>query len=389
LKLAELTLFHTRIRLRRPVRHASHTRSDTDNLLVRCVLEDKTEGFGEGVPREYVTGETVESDFELLKKTDLASQLGPCNNFCAALTMAERLELARVPNDERGCRGNAARCAIELAVLDAYGQHFRQPLSSAVQQLAPELYEPRSTVTYSGAITSARGFKLRWAALGLRLYRFHHIKVKVGMKGYNDPQRLRLIRRLLGPKVDLRVDANEAWSPAEVVERIRELEPYNLTSVEQPVPHSFVHVLADVRHKVHAPLMLDESLCSHADAERAIDKRTCDLFNLRLSKCGGFIRTLRLAQFARRHQMGYQLGCQVGETATLSAAGRHFAAAVAGLRYVEGSFDRFLVCEPLSIEDLTFHRGGQSPALASPGLGITVDPQAVQRVAVRQESLIG
>src|SRR5207248_4138084 len=61
------------------------------------------------------------------------------------------------------------------------------------------------------------------------------------------------------------------------------------------------------------------------------------LFNVRLSKCGGFIPSLRLAQLARQHGLGYQLGCQVGETALLSAAGRHFATSVAGIRYLEGS----------------------------------------------------
>src|SRR5262249_45450104 len=60
-KLVELTVHHVRIPLRKAVRHASYTRSDTDNLVVRCVLDDGTAGFGEGVPREYVTGETVES----------------------------------------------------------------------------------------------------------------------------------------------------------------------------------------------------------------------------------------------------------------------------------------------------------------------------------------
>ncbi len=51
MKVVELTAYHVRIPLRKPVRHASHVRADTDNVLVRCVLEDGTEGFGEGVPR--------------------------------------------------------------------------------------------------------------------------------------------------------------------------------------------------------------------------------------------------------------------------------------------------------------------------------------------------
>ena len=60
-KIVELTALLVRIPLRKPIRHASHTRDSTDNIIVRCVLEDGTEGHGEGVPREYVTGETAES----------------------------------------------------------------------------------------------------------------------------------------------------------------------------------------------------------------------------------------------------------------------------------------------------------------------------------------
>jgi muconate cycloisomerase len=134
--------------------------------------------------------------------------------------------------------------------------------------------------------------------------------------------------------------------------------------------------------------MLDESLCGMVDAERAAAGGLCDLFNLRLSKCGGFIATLRLTQFAARHGLACQLGCQVGETAILSAAGRHFAASVGGLRYLEGSYDRHLVREALGTRDITFGWGGKAPALPGPGLGVTVDPAALARVTVRKERLV-
>src|SRR5262249_34153043 len=160
-------------------------------------------------------------------------------------------------------------------------------------------------------------------------------------------QRLRVARRIFGKKIDIRVDANEAWAPKNVVERIRELEPSRVSSIEQPVPHGEVGCLREVRRHVKTPIMLDESLCSMTDAGRAVGGGLCDLFTLRLSKCGGFIGSLRLAQFARQHGIGCQLGCQVGETAVLSAAGRHFAASVADLRCLEGSYDRHLVREAL------------------------------------------
>jgi muconate cycloisomerase len=390
MRVVELTAFHVRIPLRRPVRHASWTRASTDNLVVRCVLDDRTEGFGEGVPREYVTGETIDSAIALLRQSDLAAQLEPCRDFAAGVTLAERLRLAAVPGDERGCAGNAARCAVELALLDAYGRRFAEPLSRVTSLVAPELYRSQDRVRYSGAILSARsGLKLFLATFRVWVYRFHQVKVKVGIAGCDDVYRLRTIHRRLGRGVDLRVDANEAWKPDEVVCRIRELEPYGLTAVEQPVAHDDVAVLADVRRQVQTPIMLDESLCSLSDAEQAVAARTCDLFNLRLSKCGGFIPTLRLAQLARQHGLGCQLGCQVGETALLSAAGRHFATSVGELRYLEGSYDRHLVREALGVQDITFRWGGWAPALPGPGLGIDVDLDALERVTVRKEALLG
>jgi muconate cycloisomerase len=211
----------------------------------------------------------------------------------------------------------------------------------------------------------------------------------VGIGGQDDARRLQVIRQRVGPRKDLRVDANEAWEPVNVSDRIRELEPFGISAVEQPVSHENVNCLKEVRRQTSVPIMLDESLCGRFDAEDAIARGTCDLFNLRLSKCGGFIPTLRLAQLARQNGLGCQLGCQVGETALLSAAGRHFACSISGLRYLEGSYDRHLVTEALGTQDLTFRRGGWAPALGGPGLGVGLAPGALEKVTVRKESLLG
>jgi muconate cycloisomerase len=388
LRVIELTASHVRIPLRRAVRHATTTRRETDNILVSCVLENGCRGYGEGVPRDYVTGETVDSALELLARSDLPSQLRPWADFDAAIAAIEQIQLAAVPGDYRGCQGNAARCAVELALLDAHGQCFGQPLSEVTRRLAPDIYSPRREVRYSGVITGAKGWKARVMAWVYWLGGFRDVKVKVGMEGIDDVPRLRSIRRGLGRKIELRVDANEAWSPAQAVERIRALGPFRIASVEQPVPHEQVQALRDVRQQVGTPLMLDESLCSRIDAERAIADKTCDLFNVRLSKCGGFIPSLRMVQLAKAHGLGCQLGCQVGETAVLSAAGRHFAQSVGGLRWCEGSYDRHLVREALGTCDLTFRRGGLAPALTVPGLGTTLVPEAVQRVTIRSVPLL-
>jgi muconate cycloisomerase len=388
MKIVELTAYQARIPLRRAIRHASHSRTDTENVVIRCVLDDRTVGFGEGVPRDYVTGETADSALGLLKASELPAQFEDCADFQGAVALAERLRLTPIVGDDRRCQGNAARCAVELAVLDAYGRAFAKPLSDVTHVLAPDLHAPRDWVRYSGAITSSRGFKLRLAAWAMWLYRFRQLKVKVGIAGQDDVARLRSIRKRVGSRMDLRVDANEAWTPPEAIEHVLEMEPFGITAVEQPVAHADAASLKTVRRQIKTPVMLDESLCSMVDAERAVQLEMCDVFNLRLSKCGGFIPSLRLAQFARRHGVAYQLGCQVGETAILSAAGRHFASSVADMRYLEGSYDRHLVREPLGMQDLTFRWGGWAPALPGPGLGVIVDPRALERVTVRKETIL-
>jgi muconate cycloisomerase len=389
MRVVELSAILVKIPLKKAIKHASYTRTETDNLLVRCVLSDGSIGYGEGVPREYVTGESAESALEMLKRTDFASQLHDCRDFPGALEMIEQFRPAPVEGDDRDCQGNAARCAVELALLDAYGRSFGEPLSHVTKHLAPDLYGFQSEIQYSGAITSAKGFKAKLAAWKMWIFGFKQLKIKVGIEGYDDVSRLKSIRKRVGKKMDLRIDANEAWTPENVVQKIRELEPFGISSVEQPVPHEQIQCLKEVRTQVKTPIMFDESLCSKVDAERAINGGLCDLFNLRLSKCGGFIPALRLAQQAKASGLGYQLGCQVGETCLLSAAGRHFATSVKGIRFLEGSYDKHLVKESLGTVDITFKWAGRAKALLGCGLGVDLNSDSLARVAMKGEKLFG
>lgn len=383
MKPAQWTVWHVRIPLKRKVRHASHVRTSTESLVARCQLPSGEVGWGEGLPRDYVTGETVDSALSLMESSPFAANLDP-SSWERAVASAERLCLNPVPGDTRGIGGNAARCALEIAWLDACGRKFGKPVASIVEMLEPSLAKPFEAVRYSGVITSSKGWKL---ALLARLYRytgFRHVKIKVGIAGQDDPKRVGTLRRVLGPDRQVRVDANEAWALDEAVKRLGELKPFNMTWVEQPMPVEADGDLLQLRQRAGVRVMLDESLCGMADAEALVAGNRIDLFNLRLSKCGGFIPSLRLMAFAQRAGLGCQLGCQVGETGILSAAGRHFAQAVKGLEAVEGSFDRFLVGERLTREDLTFGWGGKAQPLIGKGLGVTVDDAALERVAVRR-----
>ncbi|WP_417383463.1 mandelate racemase/muconate lactonizing enzyme family protein [Gimesia sp.] len=394
MRIARLSAYQVAVPLRRKIKHASFSRSESASIIVKCVLEDGTTGWGESVPRPYVTGESVESVFDHYTATDFRflneSNLDTIEEVLQICSELRLTELPESPAEywERGCFGNAARCAIELSLLDATARSWNIPLSKLIRSIpvATDLFENRNSVQYSAVLTSMKPVKQSLLAIIYRLTGFQNCKVKVGMPGIDDFSLLRKIRRLTGPKMRLRIDANEAWTREFLEEHASEFTSLAIQSIEQPVSHKELNTLRQIRGHLTAQIMLDESLCSIQDAELAISEGYCDAFNLRISKLGGVIPTVKLAQMARQSGISYQLGCQVGETGILSAAGRHFATSVQGIEFLEGSFDRFLLQQSLIQENISFQWGGRAPALAGPGLGITVDEKRI--LAMKERELI-
>ncbi|HEU5116502.1 MAG TPA: dipeptide epimerase [Isosphaeraceae bacterium] len=393
MSLRSIELIHAAVPLKKAIKHASHERTTSDNLVVRATLRSGEVGYGEGVPRPYVTGETIDSAFEMLRGFDVARVVGEPGDYQALVRSLEGLVLPETRNDPRGMMGNAARCALELALLDAYGRRFRTSVSSAirgVEAIRPYLAAKPSPVRYSGAITAETERKERISAWKMRIWGFHQVKIKVGVPGQDDPKRLETLRKILGRRMDIRLDANEAWKAEEVLDRMEPLKPFGPSAIEQPVRHEEVDALADLRPKMGIPVMLDESLCGRPDAERAIERGLADILNVRISKCGGLIPSLEIAALAFRNGLDVQLGCHPGETAILSAAGRHFASNVVNLRYVEGSYDKHILGANVVMaeNDISFGYGGRARPLGGAGLGIAVDRQALEAFSVRREEVV-
>jgi muconate cycloisomerase len=386
MRIRQLTAYIVRLPFKRAFQHASASRQESENVLVRCELADGTAGWGEGVPRSYVTGETPTGCLDQLAATPLGEQLSAdCGCWTDVVRLCESFAPAARRDDPRGCYGNALRCAVELSILDAFGRLFGEPVSAVAEHFEPAapILTRQSEVRYGAVIDS--GSRALWRkSLVRRLYGFHQCKVKVGAAGDDDVARLRVIRRWSGPAMDLRLDANEAWPAADVSRKIEPLKQFAISSIEQPVPHGEAERLAELRGQIGVPVMLDESLTSMVDAERAIHDGTCDLFNIRLSKCGGFLNSLRLAALAASAGLGYQLGCHPGESGVLSAAGRHWACRVKNVRYLEGSYDRHLFHRLLTNEDITFGYGGRAEALPGPGLGVSINQAVLRESTVQQ-----
>ncbi len=381
-RVESLTIYRLRIPFHQAFRHVLQSREESDAVIVKVRDADGRAGFGEALPRSYVTGETVESMI-----TRIRARLAPTildEQFAPGWETLEFLEAARPGwtkadlGEQQVIAWNAAFCAVELALLD---WSLRRDGCALGDLLAPARYE----VLYSGVVSAdgpaeAAALAQRMARLGLR-----QIKVKVGTA--DDAARLEAVRRAVGEEVELRADANGAWSAGEAVEQLRRLAKFKLAAIEQPVSAGDLAGMKRVREESGVPVVADESLITIEHARRLIDRGACDLFNIRLSKNGGIAGSLAIASLAREAGLKIQLGAQVGETAVLSAAGRAFAAHLPQLEFAEGSFGSWLLAEDIAFENVAFGYGGRAPLLQSRGLGVTVNEDALERLAAEKYEL--
>jgi L-alanine-DL-glutamate epimerase-like enolase superfamily enzyme len=354
-------------------RHSAKERRWSDSVVVRVSDELGTEGFGEGIARPYVTGETPETMVQHLVQ-DLWPEVADRELPDLADADALRALDALIP-DKRGggvIAHHASRAALELAILDCA---LRRQGRSMAQLLPPR----RSTVVYSGIITAGSLDGALQHARQMKVVGLKHIKMKVGVE--DDVARVRAVRELLGPGVSLRVDANGAWNVEQAMEILQALAPFDIRAVEQPLPRGPLSELRRLKATSPVPIMVDESLVTVDDAQALITQQAVDYFNVRVSKCGGLARSLEIAARATAAGVKLQVGSQVGETAILSAAGRHLAASLPEAEFVEGSFGTLLLTEDVSADSVRFGHRGEAPVLTGPGLGVRIVPDRLRHYA--------
>ena len=366
-RVKRIDILEVELPFKKAFKHALRSRQSSSSVFVKIYLDDGTVGYGESLPREYVTGETTGSVCAKLKEELSSKLLGVYfSNLKEAAYFLEKLE---------GIDG-AARCATELALLDAVGKHSGESVSSIIgEKVADEIF-------YSGVIPAESVTEAAVSALKMKLFGFKQVKVKVGIR--DDLKRLEIIRKILGNKIDIRVDANCAWSAEKAIENIGEMRKFKISAIEQPVRADDTTGLKKVTESVSEAIIADESLRTIEDAEKLSGERACNMFNIRLSKCGGILNALKIASIARQNSVGYQLGCQVGESGILSAAGRHLACGLKNIEYFEGSYGKFLLKEDVTKEDTTFKWKGKANALGGPGLGIDVSDEILVKYTVNK-----
>ncbi len=188
MKLISATAYALRLPFVASFAHSAKERTFSDSIVVKVRDESGVEGFGEGAPREYVTGETQATALAHIAETLWPSvarrPLAPCPITDMIPEFVPDACVARTVSD------GASRSALELAILDV-------ALRSKKLSMAHLLPPRRQNVCYSGVITSGSLETVARYARQMKLIGLHHVKVKVGSG--DDVERVRLVRETMGP----------------------------------------------------------------------------------------------------------------------------------------------------------------------------------------------
>lgn len=263
------------------------------NTLVR-IEHQGVEGLGEASPSHYY-GES-----RALVEAALEEWTPHLGDDPFALEAIER----RLDGVLQGQR--AARAALETALHDWIGKKLGVPVWKMLG-LDPSTV-PLSCVTLGMAPPEEMEKKLE------SVKDFPMLKLKLGLPG--DVENLKRVRRSYRGR--LRVDANTAWSPADAVRVLREIEPLGIDLVEQPVPRGDLDGLRWVRERSGIPVFADEA--AHDPADIGLLAGRADGVNLKLMKTGGLRGMLRMVHAARACGMKVMLGSMVESSLALSAA---------------------------------------------------------------------
>lgn len=371
-KITRLEVHAVDLPFRLNFKHAASSRKTSSSLFLKCTLDTGETGWGEALPRPYVTGETRDGACALLAERVLPRLVGRTfDGFAEVRSFLGDCD-GVAPGDwvAPGTPQSAAWCAVDLALLDAFGKHFGSgPYPGETGSLPPGF-------RYSGVLTSGRGMKRALQLLAYRVLGYRSLKLKVD----NDTSEadLRSIRRLSG-SMALRADANMAWSVEDALREMPIQAKYGVHSFEQPLAADELDGAARLVAETGLDVMADESLNTRESLRLLVRKKACTAISARISKCGGLVATLRRCREAVDAGLWVQVGCQVGESSVLSAAHLHLCHAFGAMRHAEGCFGRLLLQTDPAAPVLQLKRGGRPPAKpAGPGLGISVDEEALR-----------
>lgn len=311
--LTDIQVRRQSIRLKKPFKTALRTATHVQSVIVQVVTDCGRIGWGEAPATVVITGDSLESIESAIMNTIRPQLIG--QSLLAYENVFGTLHQAMVHN-------SSAKAAIDMALYDLIAQRCDLPLYQFLGGCKKQ-FETDYTVSVNEPSEMADDAE-EYVRQG-----FTTLKIKVGNDDIErDIERIKEVRRRVGKRIKIRLDANQGWEVKKAIRSIRKMEDMGLAIefVEQPVKAHDLAGLKAVTDAVGTPIMADESLFTPQQAFAIIQMRAADMLNLKLMKTGGIYKAQIINAMAEESGMECMMGGMIESRLAVTAAA-HFAAA--------------------------------------------------------------
>jgi len=275
----------------------SRNSSDFKNNVFVYLEKDGLTGIGEAAPNIRYD-ETPESTVEFIQKA------------IPLLEKANPWEFVQLGFDIKNLAPGqtAAKCAIDIALLDWIGKALQLPLYRLWG------LDPSQAPLTSFTIGIDKEEVVRQKTLEAAPYKI--LKIKVG--GPDDEMMIKTVRSV-APDKPIRVDANEGWKDKELaLKKIEWMVQNGVEFIEQPLPAPMLEETRWIRDRVDVPIIADEAVKTASDIPKLAE--AYDGINIKLMKAGGLQEALRMIWLAKSLGLKIMIGCMIESSVAISAA---------------------------------------------------------------------
>lgn len=370
MRIERIDLIHYGMPLRIPLAVSFGVTTRREGLLA-VLHSEGLEGWGECPIIEGYHYETVQTAWHVAQDLLIPKLLGA--------TFEEPEEL---PDLMAHVRGHPfAKSMIDMAAWDLCAR--RDGMSFAAKLAAPYPDGAKTRVKTGISIGVQPEAALSDVIAGYLEQGYERIKLKI--KPGCDASYARAVRRTY-PDTPLMVDANSGYT-LDDVGVFQAMDDLDLLMIEQPLGYDDIYEHSLLRGQIATPLCLDESVHSAHDVHVAAALGACDIVNIKTSRVGGWTEARRIHDLALQYGMRLWIGGMV-ET-EIGTAAKVAIAALPGVSLhsdIAVSHERFEIAltEPITLnaEDSTV------TVPTGPGLGVSVNTDAVDRITLRRQSFI-
>jgi L-alanine-DL-glutamate epimerase-like enolase superfamily enzyme len=189
------------------------------------------------------------------------------------------------------------------------------------------------------------------------------------------------IREAVGPRIELRVDANGAWTVGTAIRQIRKMEKYDPQYIEQPIPRYDIQGLAHVRAKSQIPIAVCEGGLTLYRISDILHTQAADVISTDPLRVGGILIFKKAAYMAEA--VGIPLVTHATRLGITKAAWLHLCTSTPNVMYANDILAPNGVGFRGHIDDLVDikfnHVDGYLTVPEGPGWGVELNEDALKK----------